>query len=104
MENEISLIDMIIRMLAAAGLASFIGIERELRNRPAGLRTHMLVSLGAAAFMLVGFEILLTSATADPSAHIDPTRVVEGVITGIGFLGAGCIIQARVSGKHRYTK
>lgn len=95
MESEIPLVDMVIRLLAAAGLASLIGLERELRKRPAGLRTHMLVGLGAAAFLLVGYEIMFATATGDPSAQIDPTRIVEGVITGIGFLGAGSIIQSR---------
>ncbi|MFO8004033.1 MgtC/SapB family protein [Thioalkalivibrio sp.] len=94
MENEVPLLDMVIRLLAAAVLGAMIGIERELRKRPAGLRTHMLVSLGAATFLLVGYEILFATATGDPSAQIDPTRIVEGVITGIGFLGAGSIIQS----------
>jgi putative Mg2+ transporter-C (MgtC) family protein len=85
---------MLIRLSAAAGLAALIGLERELRNRPAGLRTHMLVSLGAAAFLLVGYEILFATAEGDPSARIDPTRIVEGVIGGIGFLGAGSIIRS----------
>lgn len=57
----------------------------------------MLVSLGAAGFMLVGYEILFATAVGDPSARVDPTRIVEGVITGIGFLGAGSIIQGRGS-------
>src|SRR6056297_941471 len=97
MESEIAIVDMVLRLLAAAGLASVIGLERELRQRPAGLRTHMLVSLGAAGFMLVGYEILFATAVGDPSARIDPTRIVEGVIGGIGFLGAGSIIQGRGS-------
>lgn len=97
METELPLTDMIIRLVAAAGLASIIGLERELNNRPAGLRTHMLVALGSAAFLLVGYEILFATATGDPSARIDPTRIVEGVIGGIGFLGAGSIIQSRGS-------
>lgn len=95
METQVPFWDMVIRLLAAAGFASIIGLERELRGRPAGLRTHMLVSLGAAAFLLVGYEILFATANGDPSARIDPTRIVEGVIGGIGFLGAGSIIQAR---------
>ncbi|MEX2498492.1 MAG: MgtC/SapB family protein [Wenzhouxiangellaceae bacterium] len=94
MEIELALSDMILRLVMAAALASIIGLERELRKRPAGLRTHMLVSLGAASFMLVGFEVL-ASAAGDPAAQIDPTRIVEGVIGGIGFLGAGSIIQSR---------
>lgn len=97
METEIAISDMLLRLLAAVGLASAIGLERELRDRPAGLRTHMLVSLGAAGFMLVGYEILFATAVGDPSARVDPTRIVEGVITGIGFLGAGSIIQGRGS-------
>ncbi len=97
MESEIAIWDMSIRLLAAAGLAAIIGLERELRGRPAGLRTHMLVSLGAAAFLLVGYEILFATAEGDPSARIDPTRIVEGVIGGIGFLGAGSIIRSGAS-------
>jgi putative Mg2+ transporter-C (MgtC) family protein len=97
MESEIAIVDMLVRLLAAVGLASVIGLERELRDRPAGLRTHMLVSLGSAGFMLVGYEILFATAVGDPSARVDPTRIVEGVITGIGFLGAGSIIQSRGS-------
>lgn len=97
MESELAITDMVLRLVAAAGLASVIGLERELRERPAGLRTHMLVSLGAAGFMLVGYEILFATAVGDPSARVDPTRIVEGVIGGIGFLGAGSIIQGRGS-------
>jgi putative Mg2+ transporter-C (MgtC) family protein len=97
METELPLADMVIRLVAAAVLSSIIGLERELRGRPAGLRTHMLVALGSASFLLVGYEILFATATGDPSAQIDPTRIVEGVIGGIGFLGAGSIIQSRGS-------
>lgn len=97
MTSEVPLWDMLIRLSAAAGLAAVIGLEREIRGRPAGLRTHMLVSLGAAAFLLVGYEILFATAEGDPSARIDPSRIVEGVIGGIGFLGAGTIIQSRGS-------
>ncbi|RMJ03847.1 putative Mg(2+) transport ATPase [Marinobacter litoralis] len=94
-ESEISLLDMTIRLLSAAGLAFLLGLERELRGKPAGLRSHMLVSLGASAFIMMGMHILLATAEGDPSARIDPTRIVEGVVGGIGFLGAGCIIQSR---------
>jgi len=97
MESELAVTDIVLRLLAAAAFASVIGLERELRKRPAGLRTHMLVSLGAAGFLLVGYEIMLATAVGDPSARIDPTRIVEGVIGGIGFLGAGSIIQGRGS-------
>lgn len=94
-ESEIPFMEMAIRLLAAAGLALLLGLERELRGKPAGLRSHMLVSLGAATFIIMGMHILLATAEGDPSARIDPTRIVQGIIGGIGFLGAGCIIQSR---------
>lgn len=94
METEIPLWDMATRLVAAVVLAGAIGLEREIRRRPAGLRTHMLVSLGAASFLLVGYEIIFSTAVGDPSARIDPTRIVEGVVGGIGFLGAGSIIRS----------
>lgn len=94
-ESEIPLTDMAIRLLAATGLALVLGLEREIRGKAAGLRSHMLVSLGASAFVITGLHILFATAEGDPSARIDPTRIVEGVIGGIGFLGAGSIIQSR---------
>ncbi|MDZ7852911.1 MAG: MgtC/SapB family protein [Halomonas sp.] len=97
MESEISLFDMFSRLGMAAGLALVLGLERELRGKSAGLRSHMLVALGAAAFLIVGLEILFATAEGDPSARIDPTRIVEGVIGGIGFLGAGSIIRSGAS-------
>jgi len=92
--SEIPILQMAIRLAAAAGLALLLGLERELRGKQAGLRTHMLVSLGAAAFMMMGLHVLVATATGDPSARIDPTRIIEGVIGGVGFLGAGSIIQS----------
>ncbi|NWN90268.1 MgtC/SapB family protein [Marinobacter adhaerens] len=96
-ETEIPIMDMAVRLLAAAGLALLLGLERELRGKAAGLRSHMMVSLGSAAFIIMGMHILFATAEGDPSAQIDPTRIVEGVIGGIGFLGAGSIIQSRGS-------
>lgn len=95
--SELPFMDMLIRLSVATGFGFLLGLERELRGKPAGLRSHMLVAMGSAAFVMVGMHILFATATGDPSARIDPTRIVEGVIGGIGFLGAGCIIQARGS-------
>lgn len=94
-DSEIPPLDMLFRLSAAVGLALLLGLERELRGKAAGLRSHMLVSLGAAAFIMMGMHILFATSEGDPSARIDPTRIVEGVIGGIGFLGAGSIIQSR---------
>lgn len=71
----------IFQLLLAIGLGALIGFERQLRHRPAGLRTHMLVSLGATIFTVISL-----------SFDIEPARVAAGIVTGIGFLGAGSII------------
>ena len=76
----------VVRLLAAALLGAVVGFERERAGKAAGLRTHMLVALGAAVLMLAGAESGMTSS--------DLSRVVQGVITGIGFLGAGSILKS----------
>ncbi len=73
----------VLQLLAAAGLGAAIGLERELSAQPAGLRTHMLVALGAALFTLVGTQLV----------GADPTRIAAQVVTGIGFLGGGAIFR-----------
>jgi putative Mg2+ transporter-C (MgtC) family protein len=83
---------LIVRVLAAAGLSAVIGFERELHGRPAGLRTHVLVGIGAALVMASGEAVALWVA-ARIGVQIDPGRIAAGVITGIGFLGAGTIIR-----------
>ncbi|RVU38942.1 MgtC/SapB family protein [Hwanghaeella grinnelliae] len=93
-ETEIPIADMAIRLACACGFAFFLGLDREVRGKAAGLRTHMLVSLGSAAFIIMGMSLLFATAEGDPSASIDPTRIIDGVIGGIGFLGAGAIIQS----------
>jgi putative Mg2+ transporter-C (MgtC) family protein len=83
---------LILRVLAAAGLSAVIGFERELHGRPAGLRTHVLVGIGAALVM-ASAEAVVHLVAARTGVQIDPGRVAAGVITGIGFLGAGTIIR-----------
>jgi putative Mg2+ transporter-C (MgtC) family protein len=79
-----------LRLLAAAILGAAVGLERELHSHPAGMRTHLLVSLGSA-----GFTVL--SIAAFPSAGADPARVAAQIVTGIGFLGAGAILKEGVT-------
>lgn len=74
-------------VILAAGLSGLIGVEREHSHRPAGLRTHILVGMGSALLAVVSLSTFGTEAS----------RVMQGVVTGIGFLGAGSIIA---SGKH----
>jgi putative Mg2+ transporter-C (MgtC) family protein len=84
------------RLGAAAGFAAAVGWEREWRRKPAGLRTHILVSLGAAAFVLIALRTAPGElANASGAAQVDLSRVIQGVAGGIGFLGAGTIIQGR---------
>jgi putative Mg2+ transporter-C (MgtC) family protein len=88
----------LLRLSLAAALGGAIGFERELRDREAGLRTHMLVSLGSALFTIVsayGFHEFLTSG--DQVVRSDPTRIAAQIVTGIGFLGAGAIIRQGIS-------
>jgi len=86
--------DAFLRLVVAAGLGAAIGIEREVREREAGIRTHLLVSLGSCLFTIVsayGFHEFLVSGTSIVRA--DPTRIAAQIVTGIGFLGAGAIIR-----------
>lgn len=85
----------LIRLLMAAFLGSVIGIERDMHGRAAGLRTHMLVSLGAALFTIVSFSI--GSVLGSETFLGDPGRIAAQVVTGIGFLGAGTILQNGIS-------
>jgi len=88
----------LLRLVLAAFLGGLIGVERELREREAGLRTHLLVALGSALFTIVsayGFEDFLNSGQSVVRA--DPTRIAAQIVTGIGFLGAGAIIRQGLS-------
>jgi putative Mg2+ transporter-C (MgtC) family protein len=90
--------DNLVRLALAAALGGAIGFERELRDREAGFRTHMLVCIGSALFTIVsayGFREFLTSG--DQVVRADPTRIAAQIVTGIGFLGAGAIIRQGVS-------
>lgn len=87
----------IYRLLMAMAAGALIGWEREKRDKPAGLRTHMLVSLGAAAFMIGAMELSLGMGDENPAIRLDPMRALAGIIGGVGFLGAGTIIQSRGS-------
>jgi putative Mg2+ transporter-C (MgtC) family protein len=75
----------IIRLLVAMLLGGIVGFQREWTGKPAGLRTHMLVALGAALFVLAPVEAGMTSA--------DLSRVIQGLATGIGFIGGGAILK-----------
>ncbi|MGV3708989.1 MAG: MgtC/SapB family protein [Gemmatimonas sp.] len=83
--NPEELAHAIIRLTASALLGAVVGIQREKAGKPAGLRTHMLVSLGTTVFILAG-----TSVEMSPDSL---SRVIQGIVTGLGFIGAGAIIK-----------
>lgn len=93
MDTFPSTLEIGIRLVLAMVFGGLIGLEREWKRKDAGLRTHILVTLGAAAFTLVGLE-LFSALVVDGAAitRADPMRLVEGIAGGIGFLGAGAII------------
>lgn len=81
--------DVILRLLVAAGLGLFIGLERAVVHKEAGMKTHALVSIGAAVFIIISEMIAIKHGAF---GGFDPTRVASQIIVGIGFLGAGSII------------
>jgi len=97
MEITLPLDEVILRSAAAVVLGAILGWEREAADKPAGFRTHMMVALGAAAFTLVTVGIYDHALANTNRPPPDPLRMVAGVIGGIGFLGAGTIIQSRGS-------
>jgi putative Mg2+ transporter-C (MgtC) family protein len=91
---EVGWFDIAVRLLVAAGLTGAIGLERELRDRAAGLRTHMLVGIGAALFTIVSaYGWTAFEFSARSGIVFDPTRIAAQIVTGIGFLGAGAILR-----------
>ena len=90
--------DAVLRLSIAGALGGAVGFERERRDREAGIRTHLLVSMGSALFTIVsayGFhEFLVGGGTI---VRADPTRIAAQIVTGIGFLGAGAIIRDGLS-------
>ena len=80
-------VDYVWRLLLAAGLGAAVGLEREYRQKPAGLRTNILIAVGSALFTVI--SLTMTAGTGDPS------RVAGQIVTGIGFLGGGAIMRNR---------
>ena len=90
-------VEAILRVVIAAVLGGLIGFDRERRNKAAGIRTHMLVAMGAALFMASAYLIADDLGDQDAGAvalRVDPTRMAQGIVTGVGFIGAGQIFQS----------
>ena len=95
---ELGFLELVARLVLAAGLTGLIGLERELRERAAGLRTHMLVGVGSALFTVVSaYAWSDFTFSREGGTLLDPTRIAAQIVTGIGFLGAGAIIRQGLS-------
>jgi putative Mg2+ transporter-C (MgtC) family protein len=95
---ELTTLDVLLRLALAAVLGGAVGFEREIREREAGLRTHLLVSVGSALFFLVSaYAWTDWRFSTDEGIVYDPTRIAAQIVTGIGFLGAGAIIRQGLS-------
>ena len=88
-----NLIEILLKLVLAVALGGLVGLERETSQKPAGFRTNILICVGSAMMMILSGLILGGNA----ESGTDLTRIAAGVITGIGFIGAGTIIQARGS-------
>jgi len=88
-------IEILIRLAVATAAGTAVGVEREMRDQAAGLRTHILVSVGSCLFTLVG--VYGFTAFEASKSSIDPSRVAAQIVTGIGFLGAGAIIRQGIT-------
>jgi putative Mg2+ transporter-C (MgtC) family protein len=77
---------LVLRLLVAAGLGAAIGLEREYRGKPAGLRTNILIALGSALFTAISIQLAAAGGT--------PDRIAAQIVTGIGFLGGGAILRS----------
>jgi len=99
---DLSTTSVVIRIAIAAVLGALIGLERKIADKPADVRTMMLICAGAATFIVLGQQIV---ADAGPEAitRIDTTRVLSYLISGIGFLGAGAILHSKKSIKGMTT-
>ena len=84
-------LEMVIRLLLSVGLGALIGFEREITHKPAGLRTHIFVCMGACLFTIASFYLIDDSSIGT----FDSTRIAAGIVTGISFIGAGSIIASK---------
>ncbi|MFH1237226.1 MAG: MgtC/SapB family protein [Candidatus Aenigmatarchaeota archaeon] len=79
-------IEIVVKLVVAAGLGLILGFEREMHKRPAGLRTHSLICMGAALFTVLSMSIV--------GENVDASRIAAGIVTGIGFIGGGMIFKS----------
>ena len=87
--------EILTRLVLAAVIGSALGLERKMHNKPGGTRTHALVCLGSTLFTIVSMDFSSSVLTPGASVSSDPSRIAAGIVTGIGFLGAGTIFKTK---------
>ena len=97
--TSLSIGSLLIRITAACILGLILGFDREVRNRPAGIRTYMMISLASCLFVLIAIEMIYALGDDDDITQMDPIRAIQAITAGVAFLGAGTIIQSRGSVK-----
>lgn len=91
-------VSILLPLIVALGAGASIGLERTVHGRPAGFRTHALVCLASSVLMLVTvYQVELMQGLPADTLRIDPTRMAQGIMTGIGFLGAGVVMKEGLS-------
>ncbi len=85
-------IELVLRLLASVGFGALVGLEREITRKPAGLRTHALVCMGACLFAIASFYMIPPDTAVQ---NADYSRIAAGIVTGIGFIGGGSIIATK---------
>ncbi|MFP4126199.1 MAG: MgtC/SapB family protein [Alphaproteobacteria bacterium] len=95
--------DLVVRLVAGALLGGCIGLERELRAHPAGLRTHMLVALASTLFTIVAIDLARRLEGVSEATRVDPLRAIEAVTAGVAFIAAGAIIRSGDKVRHLTT-
>ena len=93
--------EFVLRTIFAGLCGLVIGLDREIKNKPLGMRAYILIALGSAALMVVTLNFSLSSIANDSNMAIDPTRLIQGIVGGIGFLGAGSIMTTQDGGHLR---
>ncbi|OYP28275.1 MgtC/SapB family protein [Rhodopirellula sp. MGV] len=95
----------LLTVLIAGALGAILGLEREIASKPAGIRTHILVASGSALMMILGQDIIseFRQESSPPELRSDPIRVLQAIVVGISFLGAGTIVHDRKEGVEGLT-
>lgn len=91
--------EFILRVLFSGGCGLVVGLDREIKGKPLGAGAYVLVAIGSAALMTVTLNFALSGLAEDDAITIDPTRLIQGIVGGIGFLGAGAIMSPNDNGR-----